>query len=215
MATAPSEDDFLRVLKDFRNGKSNGDDGVHDCAKRKKLRRMKFCLAEALRVRTHIALRQAAALTLHSDESKGYLILRGQMCGEDLCPQHLLLGTVHLASRFESSGIGIASGVVTCLRELATPLLGAPFTATAADEPEDTELLLHMCNIVEVFNADAAYSEQLAGKLLQKGNQDANDAELQLARVFPNMVVVGQDKPHGARRHDTPTPTHPHPTATY
>ncbi len=73
-----------------------------------------------------------------------------------------------------------------------------------------------MCHIVEVFNADAAYYEQLAGKLLQKGNQDpAGSAELQLARVFPTMVVVGQDKPHGARRprgptHPDPTPGHNH-----
>ncbi len=98
-------------------------------AKRKQIRKLKFCLAEAVRLRTHGALRQSAALTLHSDESKEHLILRGQLCGEDLCPQHLLLSTVNLVSRFESSGVGIASGVVTCLRQLATPLLGAPFTA--------------------------------------------------------------------------------------
>ena len=150
--------------------------------KRKKLIKMKFCLAEAIRVQTRLWLRTARSMTTHSDASKGRLLVRGQMCGEDLCPRHVLLGTANLADDFESSALGVASAVVACLRDLATPMLGAPFAA-AEDPDVDTDLLAHICDIVEVFNADAAADEQLAGRLLQTTNLDCNAADVHIGQI--------------------------------
>ena len=121
-------------------------------------------------------------MTTHSDASNGRLLVRGQMCGEDLCPRHVLLGTANLADDFESSALGVASAVVACLRDLATPMLGAPFAA-AEDPDVDTDLLAHICDIVEVFNADAAADEQLAGRLLQTTNLDCNAADVHIGQI--------------------------------
>ena len=196
---APPVADFERVLAAFKKGKANGDEGIENVGKRKKLIKMKFCLAEAIRVQTRLWLRTARSMTTHSDASKGRLLVRGQMCGEDLCPRHVLLGTANLADDFESSALGVASAVVACLRDLATPMLGAPFAA-AEDPDVDTDLLAHICDIVEVFNADAAADEQLAGRLLQTTNLDCNAADVHIGQIFRNLIIINKDKPHGARR---------------
>ncbi len=71
---------------------------------------------------------------------------------------------------FDFSALGLAAAVVNCLCELAAPLLGAPFLAGGSAPEVDTTLLTRMCDIAEVFDADAASDEQLAGRLLQTGN---------------------------------------------
>ncbi len=197
--SAPPVEDFQRVLRDVLAHKANGDEGVRDVGKRHKIRKMKFCLAEAIRVRTRIALKNARSLTIHADGSRGRLVVRGQMCGYGLLPQRHLLGTENQVLHFDSSALGLAGAVVNSLRELATPLLGAPFLAGGSAPEVDTTLLTHMCNIVEVFNADAASDEQLAGRLLQTGN-NVDSVDRQLGAVFRNMIVLSKDKPHGARR---------------
>ena len=124
MLAAPEVSDFQELLVRFRQGKANGDSGVGPIARRRKVRTMKWCLAEALRTRTRLALRAAQSLSLHSDASKGRLLVRGQMCGEDLQPHHALLGTTNLSADFDSSALGLASAVVTCLSDLAAPSVG-------------------------------------------------------------------------------------------
>ena len=56
-----------------------GNDGIQD-VKRKKLVKIKFCLAEALRTQTRRKLQDQCTLTLHSDASKARLLLRAQGC---------------------------------------------------------------------------------------------------------------------------------------
>ncbi len=63
------------VLRDVRAHKANSDEGVRDIGKRPKIRKLKFCLAEAIRVRTCIALKSAWWLTIHADGSKGRLVV--------------------------------------------------------------------------------------------------------------------------------------------
>ena len=65
--------------------------------------------------------------------------------------------------------------------------------------------------ITEVFNADAAADEQLAGQILESGNNrfleacpgtcpallEAMDVNMAtLSEVFPNLKVINKDKPH-------------------
>ena len=62
----------------------------------------------------------------------------------------------------------------------------------------------HLCNIIEVFNADAAADEQLSGAMLQVrevlGGGGVANSEVMPRNRLPNLKIVNKDKPHGARR---------------
>ena len=62
-------------------------------AGRQKLRKMLFCLAEAVRERVRAKLAAARSLTFHSDASKNRLLLLCEMCGDDFVPGRCFLGT--------------------------------------------------------------------------------------------------------------------------
>ncbi len=188
---APSPAAFAKVFRAFRK-RTIGEDGLDGVGKRKKVTRMIYCLAEAVRQRTRIWLSDASSLTIHSDASQGRLLVRGQMCGHDICPRYCLLGTAVI--REDPSALGISEAIVRALRDLATPLCSTPGSTTAPQAPY-LPALTHICSIVEVFNADAASDEQLAGTLVAGGL----DYAVPLG-VFPHLKVISKGKPHGARR---------------
>ena len=61
---------------------------------------------------------------------------------------------------------------------------------------------MNACSNVELFNADAAPDEQLAGKLL-RGATSAESQEF--TGIFGNLKVLNKDKPHASRRTCTRT----------
>ena len=134
-------------------------------AGRHKLRKMLFCLAEAVRERERARLVAARSLTFHSDSSKNRLLLLCEMCGDDLVPGHGLLGTADLED--DCSAAGLMTAMLRILKDLFTPLIGAP--RCVAETTTDVQSLAHVASIVDVFNADAAADEQLAGRMLQLG----------------------------------------------
>ena len=178
-------------------------------AGRCKVRKMIFCLAEAACERVRARLAAARSLTFHSDVSKNRLLLLCEMCGYDLVPGHGLLGTADLED--DPSAAGLTRAMLRILKDLFTPLTGAP-RAPKAQTETDVQALAHVANIAEVFNADAAADEQLAGRMLQieicsnhnngggAPDGDGGGAPAISAAVFPNLKVVNKDKPHGARR---------------
>ena len=71
----------------------------------------------------------------------------------------------------------------------------------------DLAILSHITRIAEVFNADAAADEQLAGQMLQlgggapadPGGAGAGRGALVLSPdLFPHLKIINKDKPHGA-----------------
>ncbi len=228
---APTPNDFQILLERFHQHRTTGEDGVEGIGKRHKIRKMLFCLAEAVRTRTRLKLSGARSVTLHSDASKGRLLVRAQMCGDDLEPYHCFLGTTTLGD--DATAHGIATSIVRILRDLASPFMGAPGSEELEAKP-NLPALTRMCNVVEVFNADAANDEQLAGRLLEDtgglapgdvggfpvvpafdaavdGDAGGGAPFATVFSVFPNMKVINKDKPHGARRIDA-TPTSSTPT---
>ena len=220
--TAPSVPSFLEALRNVRERKGLGAEGSGDF-KRKRLVKAKFCLAEALRAKTRLQLQRQCTLTLHSDASKARLLVRAQGCDTSgLEPFHALIGTMPM--RHGTDAISIAKAVLTILADLCTPFKGAESLPGFREEvcptgewPVDQSLLMHVLNIVEVFNADAAADEQLAGQLLSTpltamadAFQEFEESPLTtailqvsldgLAQAFPNIKVLNKDKPHAARR---------------
>ena len=59
------------------------------------------------------------------------------------------------------------TAVLRILKDLFTPLMGAPQRAAKVETTTDLQALGHVANIAEVFNADAAADEQLAGHMLR------------------------------------------------
>ena len=89
-----------------------------------KVRKMLFCLAEAVRERLRQHLASARSLTFHSDASKNRLLLLCQFCGADLQPRHGLLGTQSLDD--DSSAAGITTVILRILRICARRCRGLP-----------------------------------------------------------------------------------------
>ena len=147
---APPVGDFVKLLRDFRKGKTHGSQGCEDVGREWKVRKMKWCLAEAVRSRVRAAIRDAASMSIHADCSKGHLVVRALMCGEALDVSDGLLGVVNMLERDGSSALDLASAIVTLLSDLATPCKAPPFRSAAQRQPTaiDEPFLLHMCSIV-------------------------------------------------------------------
>lgn len=93
---APPAKDFVSLLQQFRRGKTHGDKGCDGVGRRKKVRKMKWCLAEAVRARVRAAIRSAESMSIHADCSKGHLVARALMCGKSLDVSDGLLGIVNM-----------------------------------------------------------------------------------------------------------------------
>ena len=129
---APALRLFALVLKAFLGGKIGSnkaasdecDAGVPGVGGRHKVRKMMFCLAEAVRERFRQHLALAHSLTLHSDANKNRLLLLSQFCGADLQPRHGLLGTQSLDD--DCSAAGITMVILRILRICARCCRGPP-----------------------------------------------------------------------------------------
>jgi hypothetical protein len=68
----------------------------------------------------------------------------------------------------------------------------------------DRRLWAHMTAITEVFVADGAADEQMAGELLRPqalgGGGDANANQQHLIRPLPNLQLVLMDRAHASKR---------------
>ena len=114
---APPLELFIHALREVRAGRAI--DGTQD-VKRKKLVKIKFCLAEALRMQTRRKLQDQCTLTLHSDASKARLLLRAQGCtAETQQPMHAVMGT--LPTQNGSDAASIAKSVLAILGDLSLP----------------------------------------------------------------------------------------------
>ena len=98
-----------------------------------------------------VPLAAARSLTFHSDASKNRLLLLCEMCGDDLVPGHCLLGTADLED--DCSAAGLMTTVLRILKDLFTPLMGAPRLVAAGVDTTTTDLqaLDHVANIAEVL----------------------------------------------------------------
>lgn len=135
--TAPTSEDFKTALVNFKEGRSSGK------MQRWKLRKMKFCLAEAERERVRRLIRMAKSLTLHQDGHKGRLAVRVQLCGEDLEPHFVFLGIVNLVKLFKTNALGIKAATVHVMKKICTKHADAPYTTKKGEI--DWALFQHAC----------------------------------------------------------------------
>ena len=197
---APPLAHFAIVLELTRKGKSTGD--IPKVGGSEKVRCMKWCLAEAKRgiKRKHLATAMVAGI--HQDGRKARLAIRYTCCGSDLHPKAAYLGSCDLAKEFALDAIGTRAGTESIIRKFCTPLLSPPHCKTPPETELDKNVLAHIRKIVELFDADSASDETVAGKLLagtRKHDDDPNTAPEDQAFLF-NIRVQNKDKAHGSRR---------------
>lgn len=201
---APPQGDFLKLLDAIRSGKAHGSKGVQEVGRQKKCRKMKYCLAEARRVHIRAFFRTAQCVAMHQDKRGSMLAIRFKACDKKLNTLKGVLGSADVTKCVgEGSATGIRNATLELMRNICTPGFGIPYRKIAS-EP-DGAALLGLFNSTELFDADAASDETLAGKMLRgtltatENNADPGGND-DLGTVLPNLKICNRDKPHGSRR---------------
>jgi len=194
---APAEGLFKTLLDAVRQGKASGEKGVNGVGKRWKCRKMKFCLAEAKRQLVRKALREAIVIAVHQDGRKGRLAIRFNTCNNKLETYQGVLGSANLAKDFSMDAIGMRDATLAIIQNICTPKLWLPFRRPGRKVEAST--FINVFDKLELFDADAAEDETVAGKLL-RGTRQGNDNGQVFDTMFPNLKICNRDKPHGSRR---------------
>ena len=171
---APSLEAFKQTLKDTWTCNSSTRHAT--VGKQKKVRKMKWALAEARREWHRQALQNASTLSLHQDATGGTIALRFTCCGFDLQPHSGVLGLCNVAKHYSLDSCGVKSATLQILRDICTPILRPPYKMTGE---LDKALHQHLLGIVELWDTDAAEDEVLAGKLLQ--SEHHHDVNVRIA----------------------------------
>ena len=180
--SAPGVPQFLDVLRSVRAG---------HVLEKGQLRAMAWCLYEALKDEERKFLSNAMCATLAQDARAGCLLTRWVACGRDLSVRAGVLqlhrgkaaGAVNLHT-LTCKGI---TAIATCRRH------GGGKTWAPRVRPRlDARLQTHVANIVEVFVADGAADEQLAGQMLLPTSTSEH--------ALPNLKMVCRDRAHASRR---------------
>ena len=164
----------------------NSTDGAPD--QRMRFRRLVFCLAEAKRNQTRASLRQSLSSSVQQDVRKAQLLLRVTSCDADLNICSAPLGQCNMAEHFGLSALGVRQCTEYIINKFATKELHVPERKPATDLNMDEELCDTIRKSVELFAADGAADEQLAGTLLKDSG------------FFPNMKMKMRDQCHGVKR---------------
>ena len=190
---APRITEFQDLLQRVRRGEVEGGKDVAQ----HKASTMSWCLYEAYREAERKFLAKATCMSLAQDAStRGpYLLTRYVACGPTL---ERRAGVLMITDQKGSGAADLACSVIRSIR-LGISVKGHPHpsTYTPAQPPERLQdFAKHLESITEVFVADGAADEQLAGRMLQGGSV-RRTAEV---TGLPNLKLVIRDKPHSARR---------------
>eukprot|EP00969_Alexandrium_andersonii_P003185 136833-Alexandrium_andersonii.AAC.1 len=140
--------------------------GVAGVAKRNKAFRMQWCLSEARRELNRKFLRQATSITYHQDARGNKLCSRFSACDQKLRVRKGIIGQIsHLKLGTGSTALVKASKLL--LKRFCTGAAGAPPKHDGSRVPDagvDWSLYRAISAAVEVFDADAAADENVAGR---------------------------------------------------
>ena len=157
---------------------------------------MAWCLYEAQREAERKVLAKAVCVSLVQDAStRGPLLLtRYVACGPRLQRSS---GILRIAPAGKHSGAqDLAKAVLGSIQAMATKRRRHGSMYKPKQHPRRLfGFARALSGMVEVFVADGAADEQLAGRMLQR-----HSARATLGQTLPNLRLVVRDKPHGARR---------------
>ena len=211
----PSHDMFKQVLTETIANGATDICGMAGIGGRKKVRKIQYCLAESKRRIQRKFWEKCSSMSISQDKRGTRLLARWRACTPDLDVRTGVLGLARdLPNPFEGK-IGAESTRVATITMLARAVstYAAPAppgkTGSSGINPDEDEFT-HLCNIIEVFVADAEAAEQRVGKDLGffDGEVSTPDAEFNfgveaghgMQAVLPNLKYVGKDRAHALRR---------------
>lgn len=155
-AVAPSADDFQRVLRGVKGRALSRP--MPRVGGTKKLRRMSYCIAEALRRQDRAFMARATHITLIQDVRKSRLLARFRPSAPGIGVRSGILGQERMN---EGGTLNLRDATVRILENCCTSFANAPMTKVKADL--DGDLALRMTRDVRFYTGDAAGDEQAAG----------------------------------------------------
>ena len=168
---APSQLDFKAVLAALRKGENHTVDFSGT-----RFAKMLKSLANAKRLCIQALALSAISFSIAQDVRQGQLVISFSASDVTLVKYTGVLGQVHLTQGFGLSAQGILEGTIWVLHQVCMN----------GNDEINQQALSALLAKVELFGADGASDEQLAGQLL--------------GGLFPNMLHRVRDKAHGTQR---------------
>jgi hypothetical protein len=190
LAASPLTDEFAKVWREVRGCSAEGSRRQWP----RKRRTLEWCLFEALRDRELTFLETATCISIALDERNGRLLLKYAAANRQLDVRSgcfALLRDAGATARDVASAVHQAVARFCTRRELHRGLnAGRNRPVPNLDTQE------HIRQHIEMFTADGAANEQLAGRLLHPSSLRGGPGVDKL----PNLRLVLRDKAHATRR---------------
>ena len=170
---------------------------------KKKSATMAWCLFEALREEERQFLAEASCMSLAQDSRAGRLLTRWVACGGSDRELVVRSGVLQLHRGQVAGAVALHQATWKGLLAFATRRRRGNMTMLEPRQAErvDKKLCAHLAAITEVFVADGAADEQMAGHLLRPSWSEGLAADHQrLVRTLPNLQLVVMDRAHASRR---------------
>ena len=155
----------------------------------RKIYRMIWCLAEAIRAELRGKLADAATIALHLDKGLGRLHIRATAADKKLSRVQAVLGCLSMTG----GHVQLIETAETIICRFCTPHADRPASCVEASRKKRPKpgkvcksLLQTFQQQVHLWNADSAGDVQLAGQVARA--------------VFPKLKAVSWDAPHASRR---------------
>ena len=186
----PSASLFEKVWQAMQSGTFSCKALANICEmSRCKVLKIKQCLGQASQEETFEFLSsEDLVLSLHNDASKSWLCVRYTGCNRNLERRSGLMGFVDLRKWKDAWAENVKDATMCAIKKACCP----PGTLE-----HDEQLFKKVLESIEVYNADAAKDEQLAGSLLR--GQKLGDMVYAPA-LLPSIKIIHKDKTHAARR---------------
>jgi len=190
---APATEEFCAVLDALQGGK------LPPQSRLRKTVGIGWCLYEAVRDQERMFLQRASVLSIMQDAHGSHVLTRYAACSSNTRQLEVRRGILTLIDPGDKPANSGAQSLSECVRHgiraLATQRVPHPGMRPPAIKPSvDVQLAAQVRRHIEMFIADGAADEQLAGRLLS----DVCNASGH--KIFPRLGYILRDKPHASRR---------------
>ncbi len=194
----PAHKDWVAVLEDTLHGNATSTHGVANSFGGKKMHKMQWCLAEAKRDMHRCRLKESLCISISQDKRDTRFLLRFRCANAQLEVTQGVLALSRDVNDVQHAGAdGLRRATLKGLEKACTPSK-PPFGSTGDAPKFDRALFDEVARKIEVFAADAANDEQLAGRELGPGHL----AGLSVAEI---RDTVAQNLPNLKAPLNTPT----------
>ncbi len=158
---------------------------------------------EALRDSERKFLDTATSVALHQDERKGLLTARYVACDANLTVRRGVLHATRLEGGTGSAELALAleRGIERFAAERRN--MAGTNKRRLVPPAADDAFVRRLCRKIEVYTADAAADEQLAGRLFMP----TSGRSLPGMQTMPRLKFVARDKAHASRRPESQSVT--------